>query len=192
MNSSSRSEAIQQAQKYLARKPLYLDTETTGIDPYAEIIEISIVEYDGSTLVDTLIKPRGIIDPGAQRVHGISMEMLADASGWDQIWPQVEAALQGRSIGIYNLDFDLRMLQQSHQRNWMQWGQPEANFFCIMKLYAKFYSQWNPKHRNYRWQSLDNARRQCGLDIPNSHRAKDDTLLARAVLQHMANAISSS
>jgi DNA polymerase III epsilon subunit-like protein len=188
MNLSARSEAIQQAQEYLAANPVYLDTETTGTDPFAEILEISIVDHNGGILLDTLVKPRGIIDPGAQRVHGITLEMLADAPGWDQVWPQVEAALQERSIGIYNLDFDLRMLQQSHQRNGLQWTPPQANFFCIMMLYAKFYGQWNPKHRNYRWQSLDNARRQCGLDIPNSHRAKDDTLLARAVLHHIANA----
>ena len=186
MNSKSRNEAVQQAQEYLAKKPVYLDTETTGIDPNAEIIEISIVDHHGGILVDTLVKARGKIDPGAQRVHGISQGMLADAQGWDMVWPQVEAALQGRYVGIFNLDFDVRMMEQSHQRYWMQWGLPEANFFCIMKLYATFYGQWNSKHRNYRWQSLDNARRQCGLDIPNSHRAKDDTLLARAVLHYIA------
>ncbi len=188
MSSRARKEAIQQAQAYLAQKPVYLDTETTGTDPRAEILEISIVDHDSSILVDTLVKPRGKIDPGAQRVHRITEAMLVDAPGWDQAWPQVETALQGRYVGIFNLDFDLRMMQQSHQRYWLPWTQPQADFFCIMKLYAKFCGAWNAKYRNYRWQSLDNARRQCGIDLPNSHRAKDDTLLARAVLLHMANA----
>jgi DNA polymerase-3 subunit epsilon len=190
MSSRARHEAILSAKEYLAAKPVYLDTETTGTEPIAEIVEISIVDHDGSILVDTLVKPRGKIEPDAQRVHGITLEILADAPSWDTVWPQVENTLRGRQVGIYNLDFDLRMMQQSHQRYWMQWKQPEANFFCIMKLYAKFYGDWNPRRRSYRWQSLDNARRQCQLSLPNSHRAKDDTLLTRAVLQHIASSDS--
>lgn len=189
MTSRAKSEAIQQAGEYLAQKPVYLDTETTGLDPTAEILEISIVDHDGSILLDTLVKPRGKIDPGASRIHGITEEMLADAQEWDLVWPQVDSVLKGRYVGIYNLDFDVRMMQQSHQRHWLQWGQSQINFFCIMKLYAKFFGQWNSRQGNYRWQSLDNARRQCGLDMANTHRAKDDTLLARAVLHHMANAV---
>jgi len=189
MNSRAKNEAIQKAAEILAQKPVFLDTETTGIGPTDEILEISIVDHDGGILLDTLVKPRGKIDPGASRVHGITEEMLADAQGWDVVWPQVDAVLKGHYVGIYNQDFDVRMMQQSHQRYWMQWEQAQMNFFCIMKLYAKFYGQWNSRHGNYRWQSLENARRQCGLDLANTHRAKDDTLLARAVLRHMANAV---
>ena len=188
MDTGARFEAIQQAKEYLERKPVYLDTETTGIGPNAEIIEICIVDHDGAILLDALVKPRGKIEPGARNVHGISDSMLSDAPGWQELWPQVDEALRGRHAGIYNQDFDLRMMRQSHQRNGMQWRQPSDTFFCIMKLYARFHGQWNPKRRSYRWQSLDNARLQCHLDIPNSHRAKDDTLLARQVLLHMAAA----
>ncbi len=188
MNSQARQGAIRQARAYIANKPVYLDTETTGIGPNAEIIEICIVEHYGGILLDTLVKPRGAIEPGAQRVHGIHQEMLADAPSWGDVWPQVEAALTGRHVGIYNLDFDLRMMRQAHLRNWLQWRQPVAQFFCVMLLYARYYGQWNARRRSYRWQSLDNARAQCGLALPNSHRAKADALLTRAVLHHMAEA----
>ena len=188
MDTKVRVDAIQRAQEYLAQKPVYLDTETTGIGPHSEIVEICVVDHDGGILLDTLVKPWGKVDPGAQNVHGISQSMLVKAVGWQEIWPQVEAALRGRIVGIFNQDFDVRMLQQSHRRNGMQWRQPaETTFFCVMKLYARFYGQWNSKRRSYRWQSLDNARWQCGLETPNSHRAKNDTLLTRQVLHHMAN-----
>ncbi|MEA3350659.1 MAG: 3'-5' exonuclease [Chloroflexota bacterium] len=187
MNLSARAEAIRQAKQYLAKRPVYLDTETTGVGSNAEIVEVGIVDYDGSVLVDTLVKPRGRIEPGAQRVHKITKDMLADALYWEAVWPQVEAALKGRYVGIYNLDFDLRMLRQSHKRSWMQWREPAANFLCVMRLYAKFYGQWNSKRGSYRWQGLDKAGQQCGLNLPNSHRAADDTLLTRAVLHYMAN-----
>jgi len=188
MDSSARAEAIRRAQEYLAQRPVFLDTETTGTGPNAEIVEISIVDHDGSVLLDTLVKPRGKIELGAQRVHGITAAMLDSAPGWNAVWPQVQTALEGRTVGIYNADFDLRMMQQSHQRNWMQWRQPAGNYFCLMKLYAQFYGQWNSRRRSYRWQSLENARAQCGLQTPNSHRSLEDTRLSREVLLYMAAA----
>jgi DNA polymerase III epsilon subunit-like protein len=187
MKLRARAEAIRQAKEYLVKKPVYLDTETTGTGPNAEVVEIGITDHDGSVLVDTLVKARGKIEPGAQRVHKITAEMLAEAPSWQDVWPQVEAALQGRYVGVYNLDFDVRMMQQSHTRSWMQWRQPDANFFCVMKLYAKFYGQWNARRGSYKWQSLDQAGKQCQLTLPNAHRAVDDTLLTRAVLHFMAN-----
>lgn len=187
MSSLSRIEAVRQARDYIQKDPLYLDTETTGIGPHDNILEIAIIDQQGISLVDTLVKPVGSISPEALAVHGINTDMLQDAPHWSQVWPQVEAVLVGRWLGIYNADFDLRMMQQSHQRNWMQWSSPAGlETFCIMKLYAQFYGQWNAQRGNYRWHSLDAAGRQSRIPLPNSHRAKDDTLLTRAILNFIA------
>jgi DNA polymerase-3 subunit epsilon len=187
MNLSARKEAIQTARKWIAQQPVYIDTETTGIGPADVIVEISIIDHTGAALVDTLVRPVGSISPEAMAVHGISNEMVREARRWDEIWPEVEAALSNRAVGIYNADFDLRMLQQTHQKNWLRWANPQGvQFFCIMKLYAQFYGEWNHRRGGYRWQSLDAAGKQCGIALPNSHRAKDDTLLTRAVLGYMA------
>lgn len=188
MNMNARKEAVQTAQQWLSRKPVFIDTETTGIGPNDNIIEITVIDHTGSVLVDSLVKPVGKISPEAKAVHGISDEMVKQAPGWDAVWPDVETAIINRVVGIYNKDFDLRLMKQSHQRNWLRWSDPPGtDFFCIMKLYAQFYGQWNSRHGNYRWQSLDKARAQCKIALPNSHRAKDDTLLARALLEFMAN-----
>lgn len=187
MNLSARREAIQTAQKWLAKKPVYIDTETTGTGPNDGIVEIAVIDHDGSTLVDTLVKPVGTIPSSATSIHGITNEMVAGAPRWATVWPEVETAVQNRAVGIYNADFDLRMMRQSHQKNWLRWYDPDGtDFFCIMKLYAQFYGEWNARRGNYRWQSLDTAGRKCGIPLPNSHRAKDDTLLTRAVLEFMA------
>jgi DNA polymerase-3 subunit epsilon len=187
MNLGARKEAVQIARQWVARKPVYIDTETTGTGPNDVIVEIAVIDHDGSVLVDALVKPVGTISADAMAVHGISNEMVKAAPRWETVWSQVEAALTGRAVGIYNADFDLRMMKQSHQKNWLRWYDPEgAEFFCIMKLYAQFYGQWNQRRGSYRWQSLDTAGRQCQIALPNSHRAKDDTLLTRAVLEHMA------
>ncbi len=167
---------------------MFLDTETTGHDERAEIVEIYVLDHDGSVLVDTLVKPQRRIPEDVIRIHNITNELVADAPKWPEVWPSVERAIRDRAVGIYNADFDIRMMQQTHQFNWLRWDLSDDAFFCIMKLYAKFFGDWNPARQSFRWQSLENTGRQCSLSLANIHRAKDDTLLARAVLQHMADA----
>jgi DNA polymerase III epsilon subunit-like protein len=188
MISSARKEAIQIAQQWISKKPVYIDTETTGTGQNDSIIEISVIDHDGHTLVDSLVKAVGKISPGARAIHGITDEMVKSAPRWETVWKDVEIAITNRVVGIYNADFDLRMMRQSHQRNWLRWSEPQGvEFFCIMRLYAQYYGAWNPRFGNYRWQSLDQAGLQCGIPLPNSHRAKDDSVLTRAVLECMAN-----
>lgn len=189
MDTSYRRNAIQEARSLLEANPLYLDTETTGMHFSAEVIEIGIIDDHGAVLFDQLIRPRGKIDPAAGRVHGITNEMLASAPTWEQVWPQAEAVLLGKKIGVYNVEFDLRLIKQSHNRSWMTWALPEANFFDIMKLYARFFGDWDPYHKSFRYQSLEIAGRQCGIRLPNAHRAVDDCLLTRALLHYMAESV---
>jgi len=187
MSFSVLNEAAQKAKGYVQQKPIYLDTETTGISPTDNIVEISILDYDGSVLVNTLVKPVGLISPDAMAVHGIHEEMLGNAPRWRDVWEEVEPVLSGRLVGIYNADFDLRMMEQSHARNWMRWIQPQGmQVFCIMKLYAEYYGEWDHRRGNYRWQSLADAGRHCEISLPNSHRAKDDANLTRSILHFMA------
>jgi DNA polymerase-3 subunit epsilon len=185
--SSARTEAIQMAKSKLALSPVYLDTETTGTGPTDEVIEIGIVDADGKTLFESLVKPVGKVGLAAFSVHGISEEMLVNAPRWMIVWPKVEAVLAGRTVGIYNADFDLRMFQQTHARYKLRWIIPQgASFFCVMKLYAQYYGERNLKTGGYRWQSLENAGRQCQLPEPNAHRSVADSLLTRALLHYIA------
>jgi DNA polymerase-3 subunit epsilon len=139
-------------------------------------------------LLDTLVKPVGSIHPDAQAVHSIEDALLQDAPRWNQIWPEIEDILSNRLVGVYNADFDLRMMQQSHSRNWLSWCPPKGmQLFCIMKLYAQFYGQWDSRRSSYRWHSLESAGRQCGIPLPNSHRAKEDAKLTGAVLEYIAD-----
>jgi DNA polymerase-3 subunit epsilon len=186
MDILARREAVQQALKWTQMLPVYIDTETTGLGPNAEVIEIAILDSDGKLLYQSLVRPKGRIDPEAMRVHGITQAEVAGAPEWADIWPQVESTLLNRKIGIYNSEFDLRMLKQTHQRAWLSWTLPDSAFFCIMKLYARFYGDWDRQRSGYRYHSLENAGRQSGILLPNSHRAQDDALLARELLQYMA------
>ncbi len=185
--SSERIEAVRLARQYWQANPVYLDTETTGTGPTAEIIEIGIIDQDGKLLFESKVKPRGAIEPDAARVHGITLDQLQTSPGWGEVWPQVEAVLAGRKVGTYNSDFDVRMIKQSHQRYMIHQRLPEENYFCIMKLYARFYGERDPRSRSFRYQTLERAGQQCHISLPNSHRAVEDALLARALLEYMSN-----
>lgn len=181
----ARQSASEQARQLLTLQPLFLDTETTGIDANAEVVEICILDADGQVLLDSLVKPRRPIPSDAIRVHGITNSMIQTAPIWETIWPQIQEIARGRKLGIYNAEFDLRMLRQTHQQTQLPWNPTVVDAFCIMKLYAQFYGDWDAGRRSYRWQSLDKAGRQCKLTLPNAHRAQADALLARAVLHYM-------
>ncbi|MGD8603649.1 MAG: 3'-5' exonuclease [Anaerolineales bacterium] len=182
----ARQEASLEAARIVKLDPIYLDTETTGLENWDEVIEIGLVDFSGQVLLETLIKPQGSIPPDATRIHGIRDRDVLTAPTWRLIWPQVQRIIEGRHLAIYNADYDLRMMRQSHARAGLEWRPGVFDNSCIMKLYAKYRGDWNPARRSFRWHSLEVAGRQCGLELSNTHRAADDALLARAVLMHMA------
>lgn len=184
---SDRKGAIIRARELLEKSPVYLDTETTGTGSEAEIVEIAIVDQDGSILLESLVNPKGKIELDAMRLHGITFQMVQNAPSWQEIWPQVEAILSSKLVGVYNSEFDIRMMRQSHKKYWLSCQIGDEHFFCIMKLYARFFGDWDPRRGSYRWHSLENAGLQCKLMLPNSHRARDDALLARALLHYIAD-----
>src|SRR5512143_110571 len=155
-----RRAAIAKAQSELNKKPAYLDTETTGLKDYDQIVEICLIDNDGAVLIDSLVKPTVKIPFDATRVHGITDAMVSNAPTWPEVWPHVEALLTTRRIAIYNAEYDLRLMKQSHLAHHLIWS-PVLSQFCIMKLYAQFRGDWNSRTGNYRWYSLDDARGQC-------------------------------
>lgn len=182
---ADRQAATQSARQLLARRPIFLDTETTGLDPLDEVIELALLDADGQALFNSLLKPSRPIPAAASRVHGITDAAVAGAPTLAEVAPQLNTLLAGRTIAVYNAEFDFKLLRQTAARQrvalpleWSRWG-------CVMQLYSRFHGDWNPSYRSYRWQRLEAAARQCGVVTPQTHRALDDARLARAVLRHM-------
>ena len=98
---------------YFDQSLAFLDTETTGLDTDAQIIEIAIIDGTGDVLVDLRLKPSVPIDERAQAVHGISIEDLADCPQWPEVESAIKEALIGKKVVIYNTDFDTRLLRQT-------------------------------------------------------------------------------
>ncbi len=180
-----RNTAAERALAILEDGPLFFDTETTGLSKTAEIVEVGVVDVEGKTVLESLVRPRRRIPADVIALHGISNEMVRDAPSWAEVWPEVQLLFQGRRVGIFNADFDLRMMRQSHRQRGLAWEEFGGSAFCVMKMYARFYGE-RLGVRDSKWQSLQNAGRQCGIALPNSHRAVGDARLTCAVFRHMA------
>jgi len=183
----STGKIIKKTRATLELLPIYLDTETTGLDGEAEICEISILDSQGEPILDTLVKPTQPIPWEAERIHGISDEMVANAPSFAELLPQINIILkEAEAIIIYNKAFDTRLLRQSAQAHGMDFNSPRGKTTCAMIDYAAYVGQWNDKRKSYRWHSLNVAASQQGITTADLHRAKADAELTRLVYISMA------
>jgi len=183
-----RLSAVNQAKALLSSRPVFLDTETTGLGPLAEVVEICIIDTDGSVLLESLVKPTVPISREASNIHGISEADLRDAPTFAELLPEIIRVVEGRSVVIYNAAYDISIIVQSamaHGRD----GNIITDSHCAMLLYAEYAGYWNDYRGSYRWHKLINAARQCGIALPpRLHRARVDAEITRQLLMHMAGA----
>ena len=173
------------ARQKIEQKPVYIDTETTGLSRTDEIVEISIIDHDGTELLSKLVKPSQAIPREAERIHGVSNHMVQNAQAWPILWPQIRAILYGRLIGAYNAEFDARMMEQSHQRYRLPWRE-NLTYVDVLKLFSEFRGEYDPVRGSYRYLKLEEAGRYFNIPLPNAHRSTADALLTRAVLHSIA------
>ncbi|EPW8464688.1 3'-5' exonuclease [Serratia marcescens] len=177
----------QQAQQCLNRNCLVLDTETTGLDDKAEIIEIAVIDATGKVLLNTLVKPSKPVPAEATAIHGITDEMVKDAPTWPEVNPQLCSLISGKTIAIYNAEYDLRLLEQT-DRIWKVTPNISVTpqIVCAMHEYAEFYGQKSDRG-GYKWQKLTAAAEQQGVIIEGTpHRALSDCLTTLGVIKAMA------
>ncbi|MFA4743423.1 3'-5' exonuclease [Vibrio vulnificus] len=171
---------------------VFLDTETTGLDEFARICEISIIDaLNGDVLFSSLVNPMCVIPPQAQSIHGISDLDVADKPTFDAVWNQIKGILIDKKVVIYNFDFDYRMIEQSLS----DFGYPVDNLKhfirgdCAMLWYAEFYGEpsfdfYGPSSDGYRWQKLTSACAQQSVNVSDlkAHRALADCEMTRRLV----------
>lgn len=120
---------------------LILDTETTGLDETAEIVEISIIDHLGNVLLDTLVKPTKVIPSSATAIHGITDEMVATAPTYADIHSTVLAILEQGTCYIYNSSYDTRIIRQTAELHGLSFDSSKYSFWCVMEEYTYEFNQ---------------------------------------------------
>jgi len=162
---------------------VFLDTETTGLDARAEIIDIAIVDLDGRTLLDTLVRPRARIPAEASAIHGIRDHHVAGAPWWGDVYGEVLALLTDRRIVVYNASYDRRILHQCCDAHLLP--PPQCAWECAMQRYAEYAGERSQWGRGFRRHKLEVAAGVFGI-APGGHRARADADVCRQVVQQMA------
>lgn len=179
--------AIKEARELLASDFVIMDTETTGLGTDAEIVEISIIDRDGTDLFTSLVRPTMPILPELTAIHGIDNAMVRNAPTWADVHDCVMHLFSNRRIAIYNADYDLRMLRQCSQAAGCRLPDLSRQSKCVMQIYSKYVGEWSDKHGNWRWHKLSHAAQACGVDASGAHRAAADCRMTLGVLKHVAS-----
>lgn len=94
-----------------------IDTETTGVDEKAEVVQLAVVSWDERILFNELIKPMDSISEETSRIHHITDELVSRCYRINYYWSYICGNLVGDNAVIgYNVHFDLRILNQSSLR----------------------------------------------------------------------------
>lgn len=166
------------ANEWLAADPLFIDTETTGLDLRAAIVEIAILDRAGAVLIDTLVRPAMPIPAAATEIHGITDADVAGAPDWTTIGPQVVNLLAGRLLIAHNGAFDERLLYQTSRSHGVTL--PALRVECTMELL----NGWAG-----RWLNLADAALMLGAGAPATrHRACADAEQCRQIVLAAARA----
>ncbi len=159
-----------------------LDTETTGKNDDGTPGEHRIIEVGCVEIIDRritgrqlrfLINPDRPIDAEAQRVHGISSEMLADKPHFADIAPQLIDFIRGSELLIHNARFDTAFLD----KEWtlLRMSERTADLCRIVDTVA-LARKINPNNQ----ANLDNLCRV--YEIDNSRRTQHGALLDAQLL----------
>ncbi len=136
-----------------ARNVVILDTETTGLDRTAEVVEMALLTPRGEVLIDSLIRPLDPIPATATAIHHLDDAAVAHAPTWAELYPRIAALLHRRFVVVYNASYDRRIIEQTCVRAGMPIPRPAA-WHCAMFEYARFMGVWNAAKNDYRWHKL--------------------------------------
>ena len=154
-----------------------LDSETTGLTPPVQFVEIAIVDADAKILFAGTIRPVCPIEAGATRIHGHSARSLAGSPSFLEISPDLLEALWGKKVVVYNASYDRRVwdaeVRSLGARGALAGELPPWE--CAMRRYSAYVGEPSKRGRN-RPQKLP------GRD----HSALGDALATLRLIEQMA------
>lgn len=165
---------IETIRKIPLDKILVLDTETTGVDAKAEVLQFSAIWADGTEAANMYIKPVHTTEwPGAMAANHISPADVAKCPLMSEVKEKIETLLkQSKAIVGYNLPFDLGMLYH----NGIELpSEKDVEFIDLMVPFAEIYGEWSDYFRDYKWQKLITCAKYYGYEGDGWHDSLADT-----------------
>lgn len=150
------------------------DIETTGLDPYKdEILQLSIIDGNGTVLFNEYIKPTHIKEwPEAQKINGISPEMVKGKQTIEFYKERLEQIFNVAEliVGYNSIFFDSEFLISAGIDI-----SDKARFFDVMIKFAPIYGEWNDHFEDYKWQNLSTCAAYYGYQgSGNFHDSLED------------------
>ncbi len=152
-------------------KYVILDTETTGLDYDAQIVELGIMDLKGNVLYDGLFKPTIPIPRQVSEIHGIYDKDVEGALSFGDEIPKIHEILKDKIILAYNSNFDEEKIKYSYEMHGLREQAKKYKWDCVM------YNEMKIRDRK-RFISLENACDVCG----QTHRAIEDCKLVYALI----------
>lgn len=176
-----------------------IDVETTGLYPSkSEIIEVAAVRFRNFEAVEkfcTLCAPKRGINEEAQRINGITAEMVDGKPLFGQIAESLQSFIGADNLVAHNLDFDLKFIVKHgvdvRAENRKYYDTLELAQRKIKKVREKWDKElecYMPVAGDY---GIDNYKlgTLCfwyGIPYYGSHRALADAYVVGAVLKNLA------
>lgn len=156
------------------------DVETTGTDKQRDQIIELCVQFgldDHAESRTWRMRPSVIMNPGAQAVHGISMDDLANCPPFSDLADELRALFVEAEILVgYNLRFDIDMLQAEYLRL----GHPPLDLSSKLVVDPfRLWQQCEPR------SLMDAHKRFAGGEFEAAHSAAADVAATGRVLRGM-------
>lgn len=164
-------------------RQIVLDTETTGLEPSQghKIIEIGCVEMVNRRLTGNnyhqFLQPDRAIDEGAQAVHGISNEFLADKPRFSDVVRDFIDYLDGAELIIHNAPFDVGFIDHEFKLAGEEYGKVAT--YCTVIDTLVMARKMRPGKKN----NLDILCKE--YEVNNAHRELHGALLDAELLSEV-------
>lgn len=158
-------------------KYIILDAETTGLNEYDQVIELSIIDLDGNVLFNSLFNPTIEVSKDAENINGLNKKFLSKEPKWNEKWEEIKSILKDRISLIYNSSFDYRLIKQTCNSFNVEFLDFDVK--CIMRLYSEYIG-------SERWVSLEKAYQYEVGDIVQGHRSLADCRMCLEIIKAIA------
>ncbi len=165
----------------MAARPIFYDTETTGIKAANDrIVEIAAYDLVRECSFEELVNPGIPIPPEASKVHKITDDMVENAASFKEVGEKFIEFCEGDVVLIaHNNDaFDVHFLRHEFARHEIE--MPEWKFFDTLK-WARRYRPDLPRH------TLQFLREIYNIEANNAHRALDDVIVLYKIFEQMTD-----